>query len=142
MSMKKLFLILLISFCFASTLARSAEFFVLPGTKTLLVMGETEEGDTSQIEKFVRDDKINLLIMKGPGGSLEEGKRIAAIVLKENLSITIPRNTNCASACAFIFTAGNIRIMKELFLELTKSLKDIVLQFISEVILLYKSFRN
>jgi hypothetical protein len=32
--------------------------------------------------------------------------------------------------------------MKELFLELTKSLKDIVLQFISEVILLYKSFRN
>ncbi len=32
--------------------------------------------------------------------------------------------------------------MKELILELTKSLKDIVLQFISEVILLYKSFRN
>lgn len=30
--------------------------------------------------------------------------------------------------------------MKELFLELTKSLKDIMLQFISEVILLYKSF--
>jgi len=32
--------------------------------------------------------------------------------------------------------------MKEIFLELTKSLKDIILQFISEVILLYKSFKN
>ena len=32
--------------------------------------------------------------------------------------------------------------MKDIFLELTKSLKDIVLQFISEVILLYKSFKN
>lgn len=32
--------------------------------------------------------------------------------------------------------------MKDLFLELTKSLKTIVQQFISEVILLYKSFRS
>jgi hypothetical protein len=32
--------------------------------------------------------------------------------------------------------------MKDIFLELTKSLKAIVIQFISEVILLYKSFRN
>lgn len=32
--------------------------------------------------------------------------------------------------------------MKDIFLELTKSLKAIVEQFISEVILLYKSFRN
>ena len=32
--------------------------------------------------------------------------------------------------------------MKDIFLELTKSLKAIIIQFISEVILLYKSFRN
>ena len=32
--------------------------------------------------------------------------------------------------------------MKDLFLELTKSLKAIVVQFISEVILLYKAFRS
>lgn len=32
--------------------------------------------------------------------------------------------------------------MKEIFLELTKSLKDIILQFISELILLYKSFKS
>jgi len=32
--------------------------------------------------------------------------------------------------------------MKDIFLELTKSLKDIVMQFISEVILLYKSFKG
>lgn len=32
--------------------------------------------------------------------------------------------------------------MKDIFIELTKSLKAIVVQFISEVILLYKSFRS
>lgn len=32
--------------------------------------------------------------------------------------------------------------MKDIFLELTKNLKAIVVQFISEVILMYKSFRN
>ncbi len=32
--------------------------------------------------------------------------------------------------------------MKDIFLELTKSLKAIVIQFISEVILLYKLFRS
>ena len=32
--------------------------------------------------------------------------------------------------------------MKDIFLELTKSLKAIVVQFISEVILLYKSFKS
>lgn len=32
--------------------------------------------------------------------------------------------------------------MKELFLELTKSLKETVAQFISEVILLWKYFRK
>ena len=32
--------------------------------------------------------------------------------------------------------------MKDIFLELTKSLKAIALQFISEVIVLYKSFKR
>ena len=32
--------------------------------------------------------------------------------------------------------------MKDIFLELTKSLRAIVEQFISEMILLYKSFRS
>ena len=32
--------------------------------------------------------------------------------------------------------------MKDIFLELTKILKEIVIQFISELILIYKSFRS
>ena len=32
--------------------------------------------------------------------------------------------------------------MKDIFLELTKSLKAIIEEFISEVVLLYKSFRG
>lgn len=111
--MRKLLLILLISFCFASTLAKSAEFFVLPGTKTLLVLGEIKSGDARQIGNFIHNDQVNTLIMKGPGGSLDEGMRIVDIVLREKLSIRIPAKTACASACAFIFAAGKTRIMEE-----------------------------
>lgn len=32
--------------------------------------------------------------------------------------------------------------MKDIFLELTKSLKEIAIQYISELILIYKSFRS
>lgn len=32
--------------------------------------------------------------------------------------------------------------MKELFLELVKSLKAIIIEFVSEIILLYKSFKS
>lgn len=32
--------------------------------------------------------------------------------------------------------------MKDLYLELTKSLKEIIVQFVSEIIILYKSWRD
>ena len=95
-----------------ATQSWSAEFFVLPGTKTLLMMGETKGADVEVIEKYIADKGIDSLILKGPGGSLEAGYAIVDIIMGNEISITIPENTDCASACSLIFAAGSNRSME------------------------------
>ena len=80
----------------------AAEFFVLPGTKTLLMMGETKATDVTILKSYIMQDKIDGLILKGPGGDLDAGYAIADVVLKFGLNITVPKNTECASACSLI----------------------------------------
>ena len=94
------------------TSVSSAEFFILPGTKTLLVLGETKGADVAVIKQHLEDDAIDGLILKGPGGSLSAGYAIADLVADYKLSTTVSANTDCASACSLIFSAGNVRIME------------------------------
>ena len=89
----------------------AAEFFVLPGTKTLLMMGETKATDVTILKSHIMQDKIDGLILKGPGGDLDAGYAIADVVLKFGLNITVPENTECASACSLIFSAGKKRTL-------------------------------
>lgn len=96
-----------------TTSAHAAEFFILPGTKTLLVMGETRLADVETLSSNIEDNGIDALILKGPGGSLEAGYAMADIVLKHELSITIPEGTDCASACSLIFASGSDRVMEK-----------------------------
>lgn len=96
-----------------SSPAVAAEFFILPGTKTLLVLGETRTSDVDEFSRYVTDDKIDSIILNGPGGNLEAGYAIADIVLEQELRTTVPANTDCASACSLIFSAGKFRKMEE-----------------------------
>ena len=43
--------------------AEAAEFFVLPGTKSLLVMGETRQTDVQTLRNYIQNDKIDSLIL-------------------------------------------------------------------------------
>ena len=94
------------------TAANAAEFFVLPGTTSLLVMGETMKSDVQTLKDYVVNERVDELILKGPGGNLEAGYEIAELVLKYELSIRVPENTDCASACSLIFSAGKKRTME------------------------------
>jgi len=104
---------ILIAFSSYSHTAVAAEFFVIPGTKTLLMMGETIESDRKQLVNHLINDKIDSMILKGPGGDLEAGYAIADVILKTKLKVTIPADTTCASACSLIFASGDIRVMEE-----------------------------
>jgi hypothetical protein len=92
--------------------ASSAEFFVLPGTSTLLVLGETKVSDVEDFQRYISDEQIDSIILNGPGGNLEAGYAIAEIVLEHGLATTVPENTDCASACSIIFSAGRERVME------------------------------
>lgn len=96
-----------------ATKAGAAEFFVLPNTKTLLMMGETEPSDVELLSEYIVNKGVDALILKGPGGNLDAGYLVADLVLQHELDITIPSNTECASACSLIFVAGKKRTMEE-----------------------------
>lgn len=91
----------------------AAEFFVLPGTKTLLMMGETKSSDVRILSDHILKDSIDTLILKGPGGDLAAGYGLANLVLQHGINVIVPKNTKCASACSIIFSAGRIREMEE-----------------------------
>ena len=92
--------------------AFAAEFFVLPGTKTLLMMGVTMPSDVEILENYINKNEIDGIILKGPGGNLHAGYAIAELMLKHNLDVQVPENTECASACSLIYAAGATRRME------------------------------
>ena len=103
--------VLLISI-FLPLSATAAEFFVLPGTKTLLMMGVTMPSDVETLENYINKKEIDGIILKGPGGNLNAGYAIAELMLKHNLDVQVPENTECASACSLIYAAGATRRME------------------------------
>lgn len=64
-----------------------------------------------KFKSYIMQDKIDGLILKGPGGDLDAGYAIADVVLKFSLNITVPENTECASACSLIYSAGKKRTL-------------------------------
>ena len=91
--------------------AESADFFILPGTSTLLMMGKAEESDVQIFQKYIYKEGVNSRILNGTSGSIEAGNAIADIVSKHAMSITVPEDTDCESVCSLIFSAGDFRTM-------------------------------
>lgn len=91
----------------------AAEFFILPGTNSLLVLGETEVDDASKISDYVINQGVDTLILNGPGGSLDTAFSIANVVLEHSVNTTVPAGTECASACAIIFSSGARRTVED-----------------------------
>ena len=91
----------------------AAEFFILPGTNSLLVLGETEVDDASKISDYVINQGVDTLILNGPGGSLDTAFSITNVVLEHSVNTTVPAGTECASACALIFSSGNRRTLED-----------------------------
>lgn len=91
--------------------ANAAEFFLLPGTQTLYMMGEITEDDPSILQRFLDSHEIDTLGVAGPGGSMQSALIIGEMIKsKEIATLTIP-DRDCASACGLIFLAGGVRVM-------------------------------
>ena len=72
--------------------------------------GEIAEGDAQVLSKLIQNNQVENLIISSPGGLVYEALDIAYLIRQNGISIFIPKDQFCLSACAFIFFAGNARV--------------------------------
>lgn len=75
----------------------------------LFFADDITKNDGFEFRKAIRNHDIDTIVLSSPGGALWEGLTIAGMIFDKKLTTYVPRNTSCASACAFMFFAGNKR---------------------------------
>lgn len=73
------------------------------------ILGEIAPQDYFNFRRVIRRNPIDTIVLDSPGGSLFEGLQIAAAIHDQGFSTLIPENALCASACAFLYFAGDYR---------------------------------
>ena len=77
---------------------------------TILFIGEIEDGDTRGFRAALRAHEVDRVVLLSGGGLISEGLRIANIINDKSLATYVPVGTTCASACSFMFFAGNPKV--------------------------------
>ena len=67
------------------------------------------KNDSFEFRKAIRNHDIDTIVLSSPGGALFEGLIIAGMIFDKELTTYVPKTGRCASACAFMFFAGNNR---------------------------------
>lgn len=88
-------------------------FLFSPEFPTVLFLnGPIQAGAIANFRKALREHDSTILVLNSPGGSVSEGLEISAIVNDRGIETLIPDTADCASACSFIFFAGNPRTVR------------------------------
>lgn len=74
------------------------------------IVGEIESGDYFHLRRILRRNEITTVALHSPGGSVSEALQMGAIIHDQQLTTYIPSDAVCASACSFIFFAGQERV--------------------------------
>lgn len=77
----------------------------------LFFIGEIRDNDYFEIRRAIRRESIDTVALSSPGGSVWEGLMIAGLVSDLSIGTYVPEGGLCASACSYIFFAGNTRII-------------------------------
>ena len=80
----------------------------------LFFFSDIRKDDSFEFRKALRTHDTDLIVLSSPGGSVNEGLQTAGIIHDKNLKTYIPKESlygsgNCASACSFMFFAGESR---------------------------------
>ena len=70
---------------------------------------DISKNDSFEFRKAIRNHDIDTIVLSSPGGALFEGLTIAGMIFDKKLTTYVPKTGRCASACAFMFFAGNNR---------------------------------
>ena len=80
----------------------------------LFFFSDIEKNDSFELRKALRNHDIDTLVLSSKGGSVWEGLSMAGIIHDKGLTTYVPKlglegRGDCASACSFMFFAGNTR---------------------------------
>ena len=66
--------------------------------------------DSFEFRKALRNHEIDTIVLASPGGLVFEGLQMAGIIYDRKITTYIPKFSDCVSACAFMFFAGDLKI--------------------------------
>lgn len=75
----------------------------------LFFIDEISANDSFEFRRALRNHSIDIIVLLSPGGSVWEGLNMAGIISDKKLTTYIPYNGTCASACSYMFFAGDQR---------------------------------
>ena len=75
-------------------------------TKTATLYGTTTSAQWVWLNNLVASKEIRMLNLQGPGGDFYAGLAIGRLIRKHDFTVTIPKDTQCASACAWAALAS------------------------------------
>jgi hypothetical protein len=84
------------------------------GRSQLELSGEILKDDSNKLIALISSNPVAFLdartiVLKSPGGDIEESARIASIIEQAALITVVDPDETCASACFFVFVAGPVR---------------------------------
>lgn len=83
----------------------------------LFMFSEIRKNDSFELRRALRNHQISTIVLSSPGGSVWEALNMAGIIHDKSLTTYVPtkgfsKNGECASACSFLFFAGNERVAR------------------------------
>ena len=80
------------------------------GGPGLLLQGEIKPGDTARIVPILIDlyrrGQTPRLVLDSPGGNILDADKLALVIRKASVPVTVPAGRTCASACFLLFAAS------------------------------------
>lgn len=112
--------VIFIAFIFAVGLPEAAalEYRRIPlkfPDVAILARGTIVPGDLEQLAEFSRRntaaDNVTELVINSPGGNVPEAARLGNLITKYKLSVFVPSDGQCVSACFILFAAASGRFV-------------------------------
>ena len=75
----------------------------------LFFFGDIEPNDSFEFRKALRNHPVEIIVLGSPGGSVWEGLSMAGIIYDKEIGTYVSKESDCASACSFMFFAGQPR---------------------------------
>ena len=81
------------------------------GKHVLLAEGVIDDNLLPRLEAALRDESIEEIWLRSPGGNAQVGNRAGTLIRQTTLPTRIPAGWACFSACNFLFMGGRLRFV-------------------------------